>query len=44
MKTVQNWPCLWDYNNIQKFLGMVNYLLQFMPDVLAYTSPLSGMS
>ncbi len=29
---------------MQKFLGMINYLAQFMPDVSAFTSPLSGMS
>jgi len=44
MKSIWNWPCPQDYNDIQKFLGMVNYLSQFMPDVLAFTSPLSGMS
>ena len=44
MKSVHNWPRPHDYNDIQKFLGMINYLLQFMPDVLAFTSPLSGMS
>ena len=44
MKTIRNWPRPRDYNDIQKFLGMVNYLSQFMPDVSAFTSPLSGMS
>jgi hypothetical protein len=44
MKSIRNWPRPWDYNDVQKFLGMVNYLLQFMPDVSAFTSPLSGMS
>src|SRR5258706_3485724 len=44
MKSIRHWPCLQDYNDIQKFLGMINYLVQFMPDVSAFTSPLSGMS
>ena len=44
MKSVRNWPRPRDYNDVQKFLGMINYLSQFMPDVSAYTSPLSGMS
>ena len=26
----------------QKFLGLVQYLAQFMPDIMAYTTPLSG--
>src|SRR5258706_7707074 len=44
MKSIRHWPRPRDYNDVQKFLGMVNYLAQFMLDVLAYTSPLSGMS
>src|SRR5258706_8343437 len=44
MKSVWHWPKPHDYNDVQKFLGMINYLSQFMPDVSAFTSPLSGMS
>ena len=44
MKSIRHWPHPQDYNDVQKFLGMINYLAQFMPDVSAYTSPLSGMS
>ena len=44
MKSVRNWPRPRDYNDVQRFLGMINYLSQFMPDVSAFTSPLSGMS
>ena len=44
MKSVHHWPKPQDYNDIQKFLGMINYLSQFMPDVSAFTSLLSGMS
>ena len=44
MKSIRHWPRPQDYNDVQKFLGMVNYLAQFMPDISAYTSPLSGMS
>ncbi|THU91021.1 DNA/RNA polymerase, partial [Dendrothele bispora CBS 962.96] len=33
-----------NYNDIQKFLGLVNYLSHFLPDVSAYTNPLSEMS
>ena len=31
-----------NYNEVQKFLGLVQYLAQFMPDITAYTTPLSG--
>ena len=40
--------CIWEwrtpqnYNEVQKFLGLVQYLAQFMPDVMAYTTLLSG--
>ena len=44
MRSVRNWPHPQDYNDVQKFLSMINYLTQFMPDILAFTSPLSGMS
>jgi hypothetical protein len=44
MKSVHNWPCPQDYNDVQRFLGMVNYLAQFMPGISAFTSPLLGMS
>jgi hypothetical protein len=44
MKSVRHWPKPRDYNDVQKFLGMINYLSQFMPDVSAFTSPLSGIS
>ena len=44
MKSVRHWPKPRNYNDIQRFLGMINYLLQFMLDVSTFTSPLSGMS
>ncbi len=44
MKSICHWPCPRDYNDVQRFLRMVNYLAQFMPDVLAFMSPLLGMS
>ena len=44
MKSVRRWPTPRDYNDVQKFLGMINYLSQFMPEVSAFTLPLSGMS
>ena len=31
-----------NYHEVQKFLGLVQYLAQFMPDITAYTTPLSG--
>ena len=44
MRDVRGWPRPLNYHDVQRFLGLVNYLAQFMPDVSAYTSPLSNMS
>jgi hypothetical protein len=44
MKSVHDWPRPRDYHDVQQFLGMINYLLQFMPDVIAFTSSLSSTS
>src|SRR5258706_6384526 len=44
MKSIRHWPLPRDYNDVHKFLVMVKYLAQFMPDLSAYTSPLSRMS
>ena len=32
----------WNYNEVQKFLGWVQYLALYMPDIMACTTPLSG--
>lgn len=44
MRVIREWPTPTCYHDIQRFLGLVNYISQFMPDVSAYTSPLSAMS
>lgn len=43
MTKVQEWPTPQNYNDVQRFLGLVQYLASFMPDVLAYSFVLSGM-
>ena len=42
MQCIREWKSPWNYNEVQKFLGLVQYLAQFMPDIIAYTTPLSG--
>ena len=44
MQTIREWPVPQNYNEVQQFVGLVNYVSQFMPDVSAYTTPLMGMS
>ena len=43
MSKVRNWPTPKTYNEVQRFLGLVQYLSSFMPDVSMYSSVLSGM-
>jgi hypothetical protein len=42
MAKVCEWhmPCM--YNNILRFLGLVQYLAPYMPDITVYSTPLSG--
>ena len=42
MQHIWEWRTPQNYNEVQKFLGLVQYLAQFMPDVTVYTTPLSG--
>ncbi len=44
MSCIHNWHRPKNYNEIQQLLGLVQYLAHFMPDVTAYTSPLSSMT
>ena len=44
MARICAWRAMRSYHEVQRFLGLVEYLAQFMPDVSAYTSPLSGMT
>ncbi|KAL7280521.1 hypothetical protein ACG7TL_005453 [Trametes sanguinea] len=43
MSRIRNWRIPRSYQEVQRFLGLVNYLAHFMPDVTAYTTPLSSM-
>jgi hypothetical protein len=44
MARIRDWRTPRNYNDVQKFLGLVQYLAHFLPDVSAYTSPLSAMT
>ena len=41
---IREWRVPWNYNEVQKFLGLVQYLALYMPDITAYTTPLSGFA
>ena len=41
---IQEWRTPRSYNDIQRFVGLVNYIGAFLPDVTAYTGPLLAMT
>ena len=43
MSRIRNWRTPWNLNEVQKFMGLVEYLAQFMLDISAYTTPLTGI-
>ena len=42
MQCIREWRHPRTFNNVQCFLGLVQYLAHYMPDISAYTTPLSG--
>lgn len=44
MARVREWRTPRNYNDVQRFLGLVQYLAHFMPDVSAFTGPLAAMT
>src|SRR6266481_6791558 len=41
MQKIRDWQQPRNYHEIQRFLGLVQYLAHFMPDITAYTMPLT---
>ena len=39
----RNWRIPKSLNEVQQFVGLIEYLAQFMPDVSAYITPLTGI-
>ena len=44
MAKIRDWNRLCNFNNIQRFLGLVQYLAHFLPDITLYTGPLVSMT
>ena len=42
MWQIREWRVPLNYNEVQKFLGLVQYLALYMPDIMVYTILLSG--
>jgi hypothetical protein len=43
MHCIQDWRQPHNYNDVQKILGLVQYLSHFLPDISSYTTPLLSM-
>jgi hypothetical protein len=43
MTRVRDWPTPRNHEDVMRFLGLVQYLAHFMPDVSAYTGPLASI-
>jgi hypothetical protein len=44
MVKIREWNTPCNFNDVQRFLGLVQYLAHFLPDVTAYTSPLASIT
>jgi hypothetical protein len=44
MARIREWKTPRNYHEVQRFLGLVQYLAHFLPDISAFTSPLSAMT
>jgi hypothetical protein len=44
MQRIREWRQPRNYHDIQRFLGLVQYIAQFLPDITAYTGPLAAMT
>jgi hypothetical protein len=44
MAKIREWNTPRNFNDVQRFLGLVQYLAHFLPGVTAYTSPLASIT
>ena len=44
MVKIREWNRPRNFNDVQRFLGLVQYLAHFLPDGTAYTGPLASMT
>ena len=44
MWQIREWRVPWNYNEVQKFLGLVHHLVLYMPDIMAYATPIIRIS
>jgi len=43
LQRIREWRTPRNYNDIQCFVGLINYVANFLPGIMTYTAPLQGM-
>ncbi len=43
LQRIREWRTPRNYNDIQRFVGLINYVANFLPGITTYTAPLQGM-
>jgi len=43
-ETTTDWNRLHNFKDVQRFLGLIQYLAHFLPDITSYTGPLASMT
>ena len=44
LSRIWDWRTPWNYNDVQQFVGLVNYVGNFLPNITTYTGPLQAMT
>jgi hypothetical protein len=44
LQRIRDWRTPRNYHDVQRFVGLVNYVANFLPDVTAYTAPVTRHS
>ena len=44
MAKIRDWNRPRNFKDVQRFLGLVQYLVYFLPDITSYTGPLASMT
>lgn len=44
LQRIRDWRVPRNYHDVQRFVGLVNYVANFLPDITMYTAPLQSMT
>ena len=43
LRRIRDWRTPRNYNDVQRFVGLINYVASFLPDISAYVAPMQSM-